>query len=97
MTYLPLDDYYEIPAGALQSKDFENLFFAGRGIAAENKAIASARVIGTCLGTGFAAGWLAAGQSRGVDRQTSVLELRRECGLDAPQKVLPRPQDHESL
>lgn len=60
MEFFELNDYYDIPAGALQSKYISNLFFGGRNISADDKAIASARVIGTCLATGFAAGTLAA-------------------------------------
>jgi len=59
MEYFEMDDYYDIPATTIQSKHIKNLFFAGRNISADDKAIASARVIGTCLATGFAAGVLA--------------------------------------
>jgi hypothetical protein len=59
MRYFPADDCYWIPAGALVSKSLTNLFFAGRIISATEQAIASARVIGTCLNTGYAAGMLA--------------------------------------
>ena len=53
------DSYYQIPARCLQSKSIENLFFCGRGISATSLALSSARVIGTCLATGAAAGKLA--------------------------------------
>jgi hypothetical protein len=59
MHYFPADDCYWVPAGALVSKSLTNLFFAGRIISATEQAIASARVIGTCLNTGYAAGMLA--------------------------------------
>ena len=39
--------------------EIDNLFFAGKNISATNKAIASARVMGTCLQTGYAAGKIA--------------------------------------
>ncbi len=58
MDYFAEDDFYQIPAGCLQSARFDNLFFAGKNISASEKAIASARVIGTCLQTGWAAGKL---------------------------------------
>lgn len=61
MDYFAMDDYYDIPARCLQSAQLDNLFFAGRNISASDEAIASARVIGTCLGTGYAAGRMAAG------------------------------------
>jgi len=58
MTYLN-NDYYSIPIGCLKSYQLNNLFFAGKNISATDKAIASARVIGTCLQTGYSAGKLA--------------------------------------
>ena len=59
MCYFPENDCYWIPAGALVSQSLTNLFFAGRTLSATERAIASARVIGTCLNTGYAAGMLA--------------------------------------
>jgi hypothetical protein len=59
MEYLQENDGYFIPAKTLISPQYGNLFFAGKGISADSKAIASARVTGTCLQTGFAAGLLA--------------------------------------
>lgn len=56
---LPPNDYYEIPAECLISKHAKNLFVGGRNISATEEAIASARVMGTCLQTGYAAGVLA--------------------------------------
>lgn len=64
MTYFSEYDNYSIPAGSLISDEIKNLFFAGKLISATEKAIASARVIGTCLGTGYAAGVLAAYKSQ---------------------------------
>jgi hypothetical protein len=60
MAYLEDGDGYSIPASCLSSPQYTNLFFAGKGISADSKAIASARVTGTCLQTGYAAGLLAA-------------------------------------
>jgi len=59
LEYFAERDGYLIPARCLQSHLFENLYFAGKGISADDKAIASARVTGTCLQTGYAAGKLA--------------------------------------
>ena len=61
-TYEWLDDgqSYEIPLRSLQSRDLNNLFVAGRCISATHDALGSARVIGTCLATGEAAGLAAA-------------------------------------
>jgi len=61
MTYFRENDFYEIPADCLISSSINNLFFAGRTISATDKAIASARVIGTCLQTGYSSGIIAAG------------------------------------
>lgn len=56
MTFFPMDTHYDIPRRCLESKHLDNLWFAGRHISADAEAIASARVIGTCLDTGFVAG-----------------------------------------
>lgn len=58
--YLPAGTAYEIPARSLRAAQVENLFMAGKTISADVDAIASARVMGTCLATGAAAGVLAA-------------------------------------
>lgn len=49
-----------IPAGCLRRADAPGLFFAGRCLSADHEALASVRVMGTCLATGQAAGRLAA-------------------------------------
>lgn len=49
-----------IPAGCLRRQDAPGLFFAGRCLSADHEALASVRVMGTCLATGQAAGRLAA-------------------------------------
>jgi hypothetical protein len=51
---------YDIPLRCLQARDVANLFMAGRCISADREALGSARVIGTCLATGHAAGAAAA-------------------------------------
>lgn len=56
MEYFAMEDYYDIPLECLISNQLKNLRFAGRNISADDDAIASARVIGTCLQTGYAAG-----------------------------------------
>lgn len=60
LEYFGEDSCYHIPAECLTSGVIDNLFFAGKNISADDKAIASARVIGTCLQTGYAAGKMAA-------------------------------------
>jgi len=61
-TYEYLDDgaHYDIPLRCLQAQDVANLFVAGRCMSATHEALGSARVIGTCLATGEAAGRAAA-------------------------------------
>jgi hypothetical protein len=54
----PIPDLYDIPIGCVCSADWDNVFFAGKTISADTTAIASARVMGTCLQTGYAAGLL---------------------------------------
>lgn len=70
-------DYYDIPADCLISREIDNLFFGGRCISADDEAIASARVMGTCLQTGFAAGYMAAKKIENVELRTSITELQR--------------------
>ncbi len=54
--YLPDGEWYEIPRGCLRAVGFANLFAAGRCLSGTSEALGSARVIGTCLATGAAAG-----------------------------------------
>jgi hypothetical protein len=73
------NDGYEIPAGCLKSPVFHNLYFGGKGISAETRAIASARVTGTCLQTGYAAGKVAACKSEG-ERRDVIAEIHSQFG-----------------
>ncbi len=50
-----LDDYYEVPYGALVPETGENIIVAGRCLAAEHEAMASARVTAQCFQYGQAA------------------------------------------
>lgn len=68
--------WYEIPLGALCSQVVPGVYFAGRCLSASDFAIASARVMGTCLSTGFAAGWAAAGGVYNTPREQIVSALR---------------------
>ncbi|MCX6274852.1 MAG: FAD-dependent oxidoreductase [Bacteroidetes bacterium] len=79
MTFLPENDFYSIPAGCLESGEKENLFFAGKIISAGEKAIASARVIGTCLGTGYAAGVLASFKASAKERNIAIEYIKKKC------------------
>ncbi|QSX05706.1 FAD-dependent oxidoreductase [Sedimentibacter sp. zth1] len=51
-----INDYYEIPYGALVPAIGENLIVAGRNLCAEHQALASCRVTAQCFGYGHAAG-----------------------------------------
>ena len=62
LEYLSDGDFYEIPLRCLRSAKIGNLFAAGRCISATSRALASARVMGTCIATGEAAGKAAAEQ-----------------------------------
>lgn len=78
MEYFALDDCYWIAAGTLVSGQLDNLFFAGRALSATERAIASARVIGTCLSTGYAAGMLAAAYTRSGNWQAAIEKIQRQ-------------------
>jgi hypothetical protein len=58
--YGPDDDWYDVPRGCLEHATCANLLAAGRCLSASHEAMGSARVIGTCLAVGEAAGRLAA-------------------------------------
>ena len=55
-----IDDYYEVPWAALLPERGEGLVVAGRCLAAEHEALASARVTAQCFSYGHAAGLAAA-------------------------------------
>ncbi|CAN5388709.1 FAD-dependent oxidoreductase [soil metagenome] len=78
MTFFAEHDYYSIPAGCLVSPERENFFFAGKIISAGEKAIASARVIGTCFGTGYAAGVLASFKVRQENVSDAISFIKKQ-------------------
>ena len=78
MRYFKLDDYYQIPADCLQSNSLNNLFFAGRNISATDGAIASARVMGICLQTGYAGGCLAAATALNLSLNDCIRQIQNE-------------------
>ncbi len=55
-----LDDYYDVPFGALVPRTAKNIIVAGRSLSAEHDALASARVTAQCFEYGHAAGVAAA-------------------------------------
>lgn len=62
--YGPDGDWYDVPQGCLEHVTCTNLIGAGRCMSATHEAMGSARVIGTCLAVGEAAGKLAAERAR---------------------------------
>jgi hypothetical protein len=76
MRYFNLDDHYQVPAGCLQSNSIDNLFFAGRNISATDGAIASARVMGICLQTGYAAGCMAAAAAQNLSISDAIRHIQ---------------------
>lgn len=74
--------YYQIPAGCLESKNAKNLYFAGRNLSATPRAIASARVMGTCLQTGFAGGVLAAAAAQQKDGAAAIAQIRQQLEIE---------------
>lgn len=78
MKYFSLDDHYQVPADCLQSNSLNNLFFAGRNISATDGAIASARVMGICLQTGYAAGCLAAATALDLSINDTIRQIQNE-------------------
>ncbi len=58
--YPPKGDWYDIPYRCLLSVDLSNLLAAGRCISATHEGMAGARVMGTCVAIGQAAGTAAA-------------------------------------
>jgi ribulose 1,5-bisphosphate synthetase/thiazole synthase len=78
MKYFNLDDYYQVPADCLLSNSLDNLFFAGRNISATDGAIASARVMGICLQTGYAAGCMAAATALNLSLSDAIRQIQNE-------------------
>ena len=78
MTFSNERDYYEIPLDCLRPVELDNAWVAGRGLSAAAGAMTSARVIGTALATGWAAGTAAAFQAQGRPLDEAVSEIRRQ-------------------
>ena len=54
--YFKAHKFYQIPLGCLKSRNITNLFATGKCISATSEALASSRVMGTCIYLGEAAG-----------------------------------------
>jgi hypothetical protein len=78
MKYLAERDFYDIPFDCLRPRELENVFVAGRCLSAETGAMTSARVIGTALATGWAAGKAAAFQSAGRSLDDAVAQIQEQ-------------------
>jgi hypothetical protein len=78
MTFFSERDYYEIPLGCLRPTSLENLLAAGRCFCTTAGAMSSARVIGTALATGWAAGTAAAFQALGRSADDAVETIRQQ-------------------
>jgi len=72
------DEPCGIPLRALQARDDEALFMAGRCISCSHEAQASVRVIGTCLATGEAAGLAAALKALHADCDAASVNAARK-------------------
>ena len=78
MTFFCERDYYDIPLDCLRPAGLDNLFAAGRCLSAATGAMTSARVIGTALATGWAAGTVAAFQALGRPLDGAVETIRQQ-------------------
>lgn len=80
-----IEDYYEVPWGALVPETGEGIVMAGRCLSAEHEALASARVTAQCFGYGQAAGIatdvsLAGGKAHREIRGEELRELMNQDG-----------------
>ncbi len=80
MHYFAERDFYDISLDCLRPKELENVFVAGRCLSAETGAMTSARVIGTALATGWAAGTAAAFHAAGRSLDEAVASIRKQIG-----------------
>jgi hypothetical protein len=78
MVYFEEGGYYEIPLDCLRPVELDNVLVAGRCFCAEPGAISSARVIGTALATGWAAGTAGAFQAMGRPADEAVDAIRKQ-------------------
>ncbi len=78
MTYFAERDYYDIPLDCLRPIELDNVFVSGRCLSATTGAMTSARVIGTALATGWAAGTAAAFQASGRTLDDAVTLIRKQ-------------------
>ena len=82
--YPPDDDWYDIPYRCLTPKGVDNLLVSGRCISATHQGMAGARVMGTCIAIGQAAGTAAALAVRTgtTPREIDVTQLQHALRVD---------------
>ena len=78
MLYFDEGHYYDISLDCLRPVELDNVLVAGRCFSAEAGAMSSARVIGTALATGWAAGTVAAFQAKGRPADEAVDLIRKQ-------------------
>jgi hypothetical protein len=78
LTYFAERDYYDLPLDCLRPLELDNVFVAGRCLSAATGAMTSARVIGTALATGWAAGTAAAFQAVGRPMDEAVKQVQEQ-------------------
>lgn len=71
-TIKPKGGYYDIPYRCIVTDEIDNLWVVGRCISAEHEALASARIMPTCIATGQAAGDAAA---LAVEKKVTVNDI----------------------
>lgn len=81
MKYFSERDYYDIPLDCLRAAELDNVLVAGRCLSAAPGAMTSARVIGTALATGWAAGTVAAFQALGRPLDDAIATIRQQLAL----------------
>jgi len=76
MELTPVGEFYDVPLGSLRAAGLDRVFVAGRCLSADAHALASARVMGTSLDTGYAAGVAAAQLVKTGDARSAIELLR---------------------
>jgi hypothetical protein len=82
MTFLAEGAVYGIGAGCLRAARAPDLWLGGRCVGGDEDAIASARVIGTAMATGYAAGALAAAAADGQPEADAIAAVRELQEID---------------
>ena len=90
MKYFSEREYYDIPLDCLRAAELDNVLVAGRCLSAAPGAMTSARVIGTALATGWAAGIAAAFQALGRPLDDAIAAIRQQLDFMNPAPELIR-------